>query len=505
MAKARVLVVDDDAYTRQYLSVLLSSLGYSVDDAESGEKALSRLTSGRSPSVILLDLIMPGMSGLQVLDQVRQNHPEIPVIVLSGESPTKTVVDAVRRGASDYLTKPISGHDIDLALKNVIEKHELREDVRVPTGRLDRADMDLVSSNPRMVRIKEIARQVADTDAPVLLLGESGVGKEVVARYVHGQSRRARQPFVKVNCAALPQDLLESELFGYEKGAFSGALREKPGMFELADKGSILLDEIGEMTPHLQAKLLHVLQDGDYTRLGGRHRLHVDARVLASTNIHLEEAVSAGTFRQDLYFRLNVIRIDIPPLRDRSDDIPMLCAHFLRLYAARYHSALKELPGELREAFSGYDWPGNVRELENAVRRYVILPDIQMALSYLATGGGRARKPALRNEDAARPEEGPREIVSLRKVGAQAAEDAERELLRRALAETRWNRKEAASLLHISYKALLNKLKKWEVDEPGGAGRPLGGTARRPAGGSPASSGRPPFTAQPMAARAAVR
>jgi transcriptional regulator with PAS, ATPase and Fis domain len=297
------------------------------------------------------------------------------------------------------------------------------------------------------------------------MLGESGVGKEVLARFVHGQSRRARQPFVKVNCAALPQDLLESELFGYEKGAFSGAFREKPGMFEQADKGSILLDEIGEMTPGLQAKLLHVLQDGNYTRLGGRHRLHVDARVMAATNIHLEEAVGAGRFRQDLYFRLNVIRIDIPPLRDRRDDIPMLCAHFLRTYAERYHSTLRALPLELHDVFQRYDWPGNVRELENAVRRYVILPDLQMALAQLGKSGRRTEEPLPGGPR--RPAKGDERVrEALLKVGAQAAEEAERQLLRRTLAETGWNRKEAASMLQVSYKALLNKLKKWEVDDP---------------------------------------
>jgi two-component system response regulator AtoC len=477
MAKPAVLVVDDDHSTRRYLSALLSSLGYEVEDVESGEQALVRLATGSAPAVILLDLILPGMSGLQVLDRTRQDHPEIPVLVLSTEANIKTVVDAVHRGASDYLTKPFKEQELELALQNVLEKRELREEVRILKGRLDRGDMELVSSNPRMLRIKEIARQVADTDAPVLLLGETGVGKEVLARYVHGQSRRARQPFVKVNCAALPQELLESELFGHEKGAFSGAIREKPGMFELADKGSILLDEIGEMTPNLQAKLLHVLQDGDYTRLGGRHRLHVDARVLASTNIQIEEAVRAGRFREDLYFRLNVIRIDIPPLRDRRDDIPMLSAHFLRTYAARYHSDLRELPRELRDAFLRWDWPGNVRELENAVRRYVILPDMKTALSYLATSGWGAEAPlpaAPWKAPAARAEQAFREDFSLLKVGAQAAEEAERQLLRRALAETRWNRKEAAQMLQISYKALLNKLKKWEVDEPGGASRKPG-------------------------------
>jgi two-component system response regulator AtoC len=456
--------------------------------------------------VILLDLTLGGMSGLQVLDHTRQSCPEVPVVVLSGQTPTRAIVDAVRRGASDYLTKPSSAHDIELALQNILENHEPKPESRVTVANHERGDAELISSNPRMVRIRDIARQVAHTDAPVLLLGESGVGKEVVARYLHAQSQRARQPFIKVNCAALPNDLLESELLGYEKGAFSGALREKPGMFELADKGTILLDEIGEMTPHLQAKLLHVLQDGEYTRLGGRHRLHADARVLASTNIQLEEAVAAGRFRQDLFFRLNVIRLDIPPLRERLDEVEMLSAHFVRSYTARYHSPVRELPAALREAFLRYDWPGNVRELENAVRRYVILPDLEMALSYLAAGAGRMRPAA----DAGRPpevvkaREAAPEVLSLRKVGAQAAVEAERELLRQALAQTRWNRKEAASLLHISYKALLNKLKKWDLEEPGGAGRPLAAGAPRTAGAAPAPAGRA-FRPEPAPSRVPIR
>ena len=474
MAKPAVLVVDDDHSTRRYLSALLASLGYEVEDVESGEEALLRLANGRPPAVVLLDMILPGISGLEVLDRTRHEHPEVPVVVLSTEAQIRTVVDAVRRGASDYLTKPFAEHELELALQNVLEKRELREEVRVLRGRLERGDMEFVSSNPRILRIKEVARLVADTDAPVLVLGESGVGKEVLARYIHAQSRRARQPFVKVNCAALPQDLLESELFGYEKGAFSGAFREKPGMFELADTGSILLDEIGEMTPSLQAKLLHVLQDGDYTRLGGRRRLHVDARVLASTNIQLEEAVAAGRFRQDLYFRLNVIRIDIPPLRERRDEIPMLCAHFLRSYSSRYHGKLRALPRDLRDAFERHDWPGNVRELENAVRRFVILGDLDASLAELR--GAPKREAAIL--PAARPEPGPgrgTDAVSLRRVAADAAEEAERKLLGRVLAETRWNRKEAASQLQISYKALLNKLKKWDEEalrDPGCPPRP---------------------------------
>jgi transcriptional regulator with PAS, ATPase and Fis domain len=265
---------------------------------------------------------------------------------------------------------------------------------------------------------------------------------------------------VKVNCAALPQELLESELFGYERGAFSGALRDKPGKFELAHRGSILLDEISEMSPHLQAKLLHVLQDGEYSRLGARRPLSVDARVLATTNARLTEAVAAGHFREDLYFRLDVIRIEIPPLRERKEDIPLLCEHFLRLYADRYKSAVRELPPDVLAAFLAHDWPGNVRELENSVRRYLILPTVTGALFQRPA-------PARDGAPAAPPAGAPTPIPSLRAVSARAAEQAERELVERVLEQTRWNRREASRRLKISYKALLNKLKKWKMARAG--------------------------------------
>jgi two-component system, NtrC family, response regulator AtoC len=481
-----VLVVDDDSDARQYLSLLLTSLGYEVHLAESGEEALPHLSGPRPPAAILLDLLMPGVSGLDVLGQIKQSRPQIPVIVLSTVAHIKTVVDAVQRGAADYLTKPFDEHELKLALQNVLEKQP-PEETAFPARLEACPDGDFVSTNPRLLRVKEIARRVADTDAPVLIMGESGVGKEVIARFIHGNSRRRGQPFIKVNCAALPQDLLESELFGYERGAFSGALREKPGMFELADRGSILLDEIGEMSCQLQAKLLHVLQDGSYTRLGGRHRIQGDARVLASTNARLEEAVAAGRFRADLYFRLNVVRVDVPPLRERREDIPLLCTHFLKSYAARYRTPVRLLPHELREAFASHDWPGNVRELENAIRRYTILPDVEMALmdmrrshAGIPSGAARPEPRPLEPEaaparlaEAPRPPEAhrPDEALSLRKVATRAAEAAEQQLVRRVLAETRWNRKAAAARLKISYKALLNKLKRWEAEGRSGQAR----------------------------------
>jgi transcriptional regulator with GAF, ATPase, and Fis domain len=290
------------------------------------------------------------------------------------------------------------------------------------------------------------------------------VGKEVLARFLHASSSRRRQRFVKVNCAALPGDLLESELFGYERGAFSGATRDKPGKFELADKGSILLDEIGEMSPSLQAKLLHVLQDGEFSRLGGNGVVKVDARVLSSTNARLDAAVASGRFREDLYFRLNVIRLEIPPLRERREDIPVLARHFFEVYVARYQSALPGLPPALVEAFEGYDWPGNVRELENAVRRFVILPDLEAALGLLlrrrvepADGGGFGMSAIAPGDPM--PVRAP---APLKQMAASAAGEVERRLILHMLEETRWNRREAARRLKMSYKSLLNRLKRWE-------------------------------------------
>jgi DNA-binding NtrC family response regulator len=457
--QGRILIVDDDESTRRLLAALLTSLGHEVACAESGEVALRRLEEPPRPELVLLDLILPGIGGLEVLDRVRQSHPSLPVIVLSTEGRLKTVVSAVKRGASDYLTKPFGEQELQLAIRNAFEKQLLQDEVRTLRKRLGAGAEEPVSGSASMLRIREVARQVADTDAPVLITGESGVGKEVLARFIHAQSGRQDGPFVKVNCAALPQELLESELFGYERGAFSGALRDKPGKFELAHRGSILLDEIGEMSPHLQAKLLHVLQDGEYSRLGARRPLSADARVLATTNARLAEAVAAGRFREDLYFRLDVIRIEIPPLRERREDIPLLCEHFLRLYADKYKSAVRELPPDVLEAFLAHDWPGNVRELENAVRRYLILPSVAGSLL--------RRTDTPREAGPAGPAAAAVPSPSLRAVAARAAELAERELVERVLEETRWNRREASRRLKISYKGLLNKLKKWKVAPAG--------------------------------------
>ncbi len=443
MNKASILIVDDDPSFRMFLSHSLSSNGYAVDAVPDGNQLISRLKAGEIPSLILLDVVLPGDDGIQVIEKIKAIARDVPVIMLSGLDQVRTVVAAMKLGAVDFLIKPFEDSALQAAIRNCIES---------PASVI--LSDEFVTANPRMVRLAEIVRRVAHTDVPILLLGESGVGKEVMARYAHVQSGRESKPFVKVNCAALPTDLLESELFGHEQGAFTGALSSRAGKFEQAHTGTLLLDEIGEMSPHLQAKLLHVLQDGTFMRLGGRKTIKVDARIIASTNIKIEEAIASGKFREDLYFRLNVISIDLPPLRERREDIPGLCSHFIQKYRTRYNSEVHELPAQLLESFVQYDWPGNVRQLENFIKRFLVLPDQHSLLTEFDRPA-----PSIETPDVVVT----KDHASLLAVGAKAADEAEQELVRRVLEETRGNRKQAARRMNVCYKSLLNKLKRWNT------------------------------------------
>ena len=452
MSKRSILVVDDDKNTRDYLAAFLGASGYAAECLGSGDEVLTRLAAGYTPAMILLDVMLPGKDGIEVLANVKALYPRIPIVILSGIGQIKTVVEAMKMGASDYLTKPFEEEALELAIENALEKERLKEEVKTLKQQLAYVEQgNILTSNPQMLRIIDIARHVAGTDVPVLILGESGVGKEVIASFIHEQSNRSEGPFVKVNCAALPHELLESELFGYERGAFTGAIRDKIGKFEQADKGTLLLDEIGEMSPHLQAKLLHVLQDGEFSRLGGKRSVKVNVRVLAATNKKLKEAVLKGEFRNDLYFRLNVIKLEVPPLRERREDIPLLCNNFIEKYRERYQSSVQQFPKDMMETFLRYDWPGNVRQLENVVKRYLILPDADVSSELR----GASLEPVAPPVQAAN--------LSLKEVAGQAAEIAEKEVVLRVLEQTGWNRKESARRLRISYKALRNKLKKWQL------------------------------------------
>ena len=444
-----VWVVDDDASIRSYLTDFLTSRSYGVLCFDSGEPVVRQIASLGPPSLLLLDIRMPKVGGLEVLAQLEKVGRRIPSIVLSGVDQISTVVQAMRLGASDYLVKPLDMKDLEEAIDRVLDENaqDLNQGRSVP-------EPGYPSSNKRMLQIGAICHQVAQTDVPVLLLGESGVGKEVLARYIHLQSGR-RAPFVKVNCAALPAELLESELFGHDRGAFTGAQHEKPGKFELAGQGTIMLDEVAEMSPLLQAKLLHVLQDGEYTRLGGTRTLTSEARVLAATNKHLHTLVTKGNFREDLYFRLNVITIEVPPLRERTEDIVPLCERFVEKYRAKYKSPVQKLPRELVAAFMRHRWPGNVRQLENVVRRFLILPDLQEALAELED----TKAPPVPSQ----PD--PPANTSLKQLAGDAADKAAKELVFNTLNEVNWNRKEAARRLNICYKSLLNKLHRWQLTD----------------------------------------
>src|ERR1700751_2064484 len=387
-----ILLVDDEPGMLRYIRTLLEVDEYKVETASTGEEALQRVEKGLEPDMVLLDVLMPGIDGLQTLEQLRQMRPGVKVVMLSCVSDTRKVVQAMRLGAQDYLTKPFQKAELD----SVIDL-SLGQGKQSFGGEVEELadDVFFIAASPAMRKIRSQAALVANVDIPVLLLGESGTGKEVLARLIHKLSPRAHRTFLKVNCAAVPGDLLESELFGYEPGAFTGATHAKPGKFELCNRGTILLDEIGEMPPTLQAKLLHVLQDQQFSRLGSRSVIKVDVRILAATNIDIPEALATKRLREDLYYRLNAFTLNLPPLRERKEEIPILLKHFVSRMAEQYARAPLPLSPTMMTACLEYSWPGNLRELSNFIKRYLILGDEKLAIAELnpksdVNGGQRA-------------------------------------------------------------------------------------------------------------------
>ena len=458
--KESILVVDDEPSIRKYLQTLLEVDGFEVESLPSGKEALERLGTGHRPDFIILDVLMPELNGLETLQQMMQLDRKLNIIMLSCSNEVGTVVEAIRLGAHDYLTKPFEKTELDAALLKCRQKRQLRAENEALREYCDALteDLSFLAASPQMVRIRQQILQIAPVDVPVFICGESGVGKEVVARMIHLRSQRRTQPFVKVNCAALPGELLESELFGYEQGAFTGAVRAKPGKFELANKGTIFLDEIAEMSPHLQAKLLHVLQDHQYSRLGARQVMQVDVRVLAATNVEVHEAIKAGRLREDLYYRLNVLSIIVPPLRERTAEIPLLFRHFLSKYSEKFQKQAPEPSNHLLEAAVRYPWPGNLRELENFVKRYVILEDDEGSFRELLEMAALRRRTSPREESQVPRDQGLKALVRGLK------DEAEMEAIADALEKTHWCRKDAAKMLGISYKALLYKMRQFNLD-----------------------------------------
>src|SRR5579863_6275300 len=459
-----ILVGDDEMEVRGYLEVALKCLGYAVELAQDGDVVLACLqASGSKISAILLDITMPNRGGMEILSEIQQITPDVPVIIVSAASSPLDVVTAMKNGAADFLGKPVALDDLRNTISRALEMKA--KDIVVAVGNAETVTGSFVGRNPRMREIYALIGQIGWSEAPVLIQGETGSGKEVLARELHAQSPRAGKPFLKLNCAALPSELVESELFGYERGAFTGAFQKKAGMFEMADGGTILLDEIGDMDVRLQAKLLQVLQDHEFQRIGGKDTVKVNVRVMAATHRDLEKAIADHTFREDLYYRLNVINLHVPALRDRKEDIIPL-AEFLMKKHATQDTTMPLITMDLKHAMMTYRWPGNVRELENFVRKILIFRDTERLTAELhAKSAGKPLMSAAVAETYASAPSPRSDTCPILEQVTKAKQQAETEAILAALNSTRWNRKQAATLLKIDYKALLYKMKKLGVDD----------------------------------------
>lgn len=451
MTTGRILVVDDEINIRGALVTLLEKKRYQVRGAGTGEEALEQLETAAA-DLVLTDLKMPGMGGMEFLRRLKQKWPDTEVLVMTAYGSIDTAIEAMRCGAYDYLTKPIDRERFPLAVEKALERHALAFENKQLKDRLEtrtRFDQMVGESEP-MQGVYSLVEMVADSDVTVLLMGESGTGKELVARAIHHKSHRADGPFVTLNCGALPENLFESELFGYEKGAFTGATTNKMGRFELADGGTLLLDEVGELSLKSQVDFLRVLETKEFRRLGGTKIVKVDTRIVAATNRNLQEAVKRGDFREDLYYRLNVVPIRLPPLRERGDDIPLLADRFLDEFSAQHHREPKEISREAMRLLRLYAWPGNIRQLRNLLERMVVtLKDPLIQPEHLP------------EEIRASREDARTMVVSL----GSSLKEIERETIRRTLAEVTNHREKAAKLLGISLRALQYKIKEYGIRE----------------------------------------
>lgn len=441
---------------------------YRIESAQSARDTLERLRQKPLPELVLMNLEVPGSDGLQTLRQARELHPELKVIMFGPGSDARSAALAVRMGALDYLPQPLEESELEAVFQQhlheppavlrpvaVEESPSDSQSEVVPLGE----GVSFVCASPAMKQIHAQASVIAKFDIPVLMLGQSGTGKEVVSLLIHHLSPRAKYRFLKVNCAAVPAELLESELFGHEAGAFTGATKAKPGLFELCEKGTVLLDEIGEMPPALQAKLLHFLQDHRFTRLGGRNSIQADVRILAATNINVEEALAAKTFREDLYYRLSGFTMKIPSLRDRRKEIPLLMNYFMQRSAVQFSSPMRPFSQNLLQACLAYHWPGNLRQLENFVRRYLVLGDEELAISEL-------QRNQKSEGDLVQMVQGSKDPAGLKSLARSVKKEAEAVAIAHALEQTNWHRQKAATLLKISYKALLYKIKQYDLHPP---------------------------------------
>ena len=441
----RILIVDDELVVRDSLARWFESEDFEVMTAASAPEALEQLARSRF-DLALVDIKMPGVDGIELQQRLLQADPDLPVIIMTGYASVETAVKALKAGAYDYITKPFDPDDLVHLVKNAVSHRAATKEVAKLKENLTRVfpDTQLIGQSAAMRRVVEMVETVAASDATVMITGESGTGKEVVARAIHAASPRRFNPMVVIHCSALTESLLESELFGYEKGAFTGAQARKKGKFEVADGGTVFLDEISDISLRTQTDLLRVLQEKEIVRVGDTVTVKVDFRVIAATNKRLERLVEQGTFRPDLYYRLNVFNIDIPPLRERREDIPLLAKHFIEKFASSMNRTAPRLAPRTLELLLGYHWPGNVRELENAIERALLIS----------------------REDDLPPEAFPFQVNPARPVYGQRLEDIERVHIEKVLAETNWNLSRSARLLDIDRTTLYNKIRRYGLKEP---------------------------------------
>ena len=458
MIKDKILVADDEQSMREFLDIMLKKEGYKVSLASNGEEVV-KLVENDLFDLVLLDIRMPKLDGISALRKIKANAPETIVIMITAYASADTAIKAMKEGAYDYITKPFKVEEIKLIIKNALEKKNLqKENVLLKQAVRDRFHFgNIIGQSPKMVVLYDLLEKVSPTKTNILVTGESGTGKELVAKAIHYNSPRKEKPFVTLNCGAIPESLIESELFGHMKGAFTDAIATKKGLFEVADEGTIFLDEISELPLLMQVKLLRVLQDKEFKRVGGTEDIRVDVRIIAATNKELEEAVKEKRFRDDLFYRLNVIQIKLPPLRDRREDIQTLANHFLKKYSQELNKNILNISPEALQILLNYEYPGNVRELQNIIERAVALessPDLTAhnLSSYLS------EQPLLRKGpiDIEIPNEG----IDLEKM----VEDLERTLLLKALDRTKGIKKKAAELLHINFRSMRYRLEKYGLN-----------------------------------------
>lgn len=456
MVQEIILLVDDEPHILELLSVALEDEKYRILQARNGKEALTQFKEEK-PHVVLLDIRMPDMDGLEVLRQIKESNQTSSVIMMSAYGAMETVLEAIKRGAYDYLTKPVDLEKVKLLVRRALEAQELAQEVTsLRTKVKEKYQLEnIVGKHPRMFEVYKMIGRVMDNKATVLIIGETGTGKEVVARAIHFNGPFKDEPFIAIDCASLPSDLLESELFGHEKGAFTGAIAQKMGKFELANKGTLFLDEIGNLTLATQVKLLRFLQEKRIERVGGTNTIELDVRIITATNLDLEKAVKEGFFREDLYYRLNVIAIPLPPLRERRDDIPLLAEHFLQKYRSEFKGKVKLILPETMDILMRYEWPGNVRELENVVERAIVIGKSDAILIDDLPLIMQEQKVVFQSE----------EILSEKTPLEQRVEDFEKKLIIDALRKTGWVQTKAAELLGTSRNIVKYKMKKYGIEK----------------------------------------